>query len=290
MNQTNNETDPSGDAGAFEDNWKKRPETEYLHWTRGDPANQIQLAFRRHWLTFQNLIDGREGKQRCLEVGCGRGSLSAYFADAGWECTLLDLAPKAIERAQIVFGEHGLNASFDIGDCLSLPYEESSFDLVFSIGLLEHFEKIDQVLSEQFRVLAPGGLFIGYVVPHFSDNVQGSYEWVNDLLRALLAEQTGEASFAKTEIYRSDAMSPRYLEVMRLLGFVEMGQEGAYPLPMISHSPDFPFSLLPKEAEANLVETFQKWLDERESRTGKDPWLCHEGEGQAFLVWGRKAK
>jgi ubiquinone/menaquinone biosynthesis C-methylase UbiE len=280
--------DPKGDVEAFEANWKNRIETSYIHWTRGQPINQIQLAFRRHWLTFQRLLDGREGNRRCLEVGCGRGSLSAYFANAGWDCTLLDLSPSAIECAQKAFDKEGLFAKFDIGDCLNLPYPDNSFDLVFSIGLLEHFQEIDKVISEQVRVLAPGGLFIGYVVPVLPENLQKNYEWINDLLRSLLLVKTNEASTDKTNLYRSNALSPPYLAVMKDLGLEEIGHGGVYSLPMISHSPAFPFSLLPSEAEKNLVNTFEKWLAEREKVSGSDPWLCAEGEGQAFLVWGRK--
>ena len=277
-----------GDSDAFDANWRNRIETGYLHWTRGEPVNQIQLAFRRHWITFQKLIGDHAGQRRCLEVGCGRGSLSAYFSDAGWSCTLLDLSPAAIDRAREAFFDANLSASFDVGDCLNLPYADGSFDLTFSIGLLEHFENIEGVIAEQVRVLSPGGLFIGYVVPHLPDNIQKNYEWVNDLLRALLPSQTAEASSGKTDVYRSDALSPPYLEVMKKIGLVQIGHDGTYPLPMISHSPAFPFSLLPEAAETSLVGTFQRWLDDREKITGSDPWRCVEGEGQAFLVWGRK--
>ena len=284
----NKEIDPSGDAESFNENWKKRPETQYLHWTRGEPENQIQLAFRRHWLTFKNLIGERYGSKRCLEVGCGRGSLSAYFADEGWDCSLLDLSEAAIQQARQAFHANGFKATFDIGDCLNLPYSEGTFDMVFSIGLLEHFKNFEKVISEQFRVLAPDGLFIGYVVPELQDNIQANYNWINDLLKKLLPQETLNASETKTEVYRSDSLSPPYLEVMRNIGFVEISNQGTYPLPMISHSPEFPFSLLPKAAEKSLVQTFKMMLENRENENGGDPWLCEEGLGQAFLIWGRK--
>ena len=115
--------DPLGDGSSFDQNWRTMQEANYLHWTRGEPANQIQLAFRHHWLTFQKLLgQGFTGK-RSLEVGCGRGSLSAYFADAGWDCTLLDLSPAVLEVAENAFSANGLKARFDVGDCLSLPYK-----------------------------------------------------------------------------------------------------------------------------------------------------------------------
>jgi ubiquinone/menaquinone biosynthesis C-methylase UbiE len=280
--------DPKGDGSAFDANWRNRVETGYLHWTRKEPENQIQLAFRQHWLTFNRLLVGLNRQRRCLEVGCGRGSLSAYFADDGWDCTLLDLSEVAISRAREAFSEAGLTARFDIGNCLALPYKNDSFDLVFSIGLLEHFEDIDHLIAEQTRVLAPGGMFIGYVVPHLPECTQKDYEWINELLRALLCKEAKEATLGKTEVYRSDVLSPDYLKAMQKAGLGECQADGIYPLPMISHSPSFPFSLLPPAAEKSLVSTFQKWLDQRESETSTDPWRCPEGEGQAFIVWGKK--
>ena len=37
-----------GSVKEFDQNWSKRKETAYSHWTRGNPENQIQLAFRNH--------------------------------------------------------------------------------------------------------------------------------------------------------------------------------------------------------------------------------------------------
>lgn len=281
--------DPKGDASSFDANWRNRPETGYLHWTREEPTNQIQLAFRRHWITFNRLLgDASPGK--CLEVGCGRGSLSAYFSDAGWDCSLLDLSEAAIDRAKEAFSDEGLTAQFDVGDCLDLPYADNSYDLVFSIGLLEHFEDIDQVISEQVRILRPQGMFIGYVVPELPECVQKDFDWINDILRALLPDDTKSANAEKVDVFRSDALSPPYLKALQSAGVSDPEAVGAYPLPMISHSPEFPFSLLPETAESSLVQHFMKLLDSRERELMSDPWLCDEGYGQAFLVYGRKDK
>ena len=92
-----------GSVKEFDQNWLKRKETAYSHWTRGKPENQIQLAFRNHWITFNELLDGKVGDKKCLEIGCGRGSLSAYFADDGWDCTLLDISSTVIDQAKAAF-------------------------------------------------------------------------------------------------------------------------------------------------------------------------------------------
>ncbi|MBB3648321.1 SAM-dependent methyltransferase [Rhizobium sp. BK619] len=275
-----------GDGDSFERNWSSAKEAHYLHWTGGEPENQIQLAFRQHWRTFQELLPANLAGKRVLEVGCGRGSLSAYFADAGWDCTLLDISPAAISLARAAFSAHGLNARFEVGDCLDMPFETGAYDLVFSIGLLEHFEEIESAIAEQVRILAPNGLFIGYVVPHIPENVQKDYGWICDILRAILPLTPSEA---KTPLFRSDELSPPYLAAMGAAGLKNVGASGTYPLPMISNSPDFPFTLLPPDAEHALVKHFEMVLKRRHQQTGKNPWLCKEGDGQAFLVWGQKA-
>jgi len=285
MTKSVTETEPGGDGASFHENWKSQQEAYYLHWIRGKPKNQIQLAFRQHWLTFQPYLKNLQGK-RCLEVGCGRGSMSAYFADAGWDCTLLDISPKAIELAAEAFLKQQLPAHFAVGDCRSLPYDSESFDLCFSIGLLEHFRDFDDVIREQVRVLANGGLFIGYIVPHIPDNVQQEYSWVCDLLKAVTAPQS---PIEKTPVYRSDALSPPYLNSMTKAGLINLSHSGIYSVPMISHSIEFPFTLLGDDAEAILVNHFTALLEDRKKRyAGKDPWLCDEHYGQAILVCGYK--
>lgn len=231
---------------------------------------------------------GYNGGRRVLEVGCGRGSLSCYFSASGHDCTLLDLSPKAIQIAKQIFGQNKLHARFDVGDAGQMPYPDCSFDLVFSIGLLEHFKEIEPPLIEQVRVLAPGGLFIGYIVPNCRGHIQKEFEWINEVIKGY-AKTTLPESESKEQIYRSDLDSGKYLTVIRRLGLDRTGSSGVYPLPMISHSIDFPFTLMPAASEQALVRHFEQLLAVRARATGKNAWLCPEGYGQAFLVWGVKA-
>ncbi len=75
-----------GDIESFEKSWQGRTEAYYNHWTRGAPKNQIQFAFRNHWIVFKELMNNRNfiNGKRCLEVGCGRGSISSYFSYASY--------------------------------------------------------------------------------------------------------------------------------------------------------------------------------------------------------------
>lgn len=280
----------TGDGESFDRNWQGRTESHYTHWTRNEPANQIQLAFRNHWQVFQQLLESPRfnGGKRCLEVGCGRGSLSAYFSDAGYQCTLLDLSPAVIEIARQIFDVNKLAAEFRAGDANQLPFATESFDLVFSIGLLEHMSDPATTIREQVRVLTAGGAFLGYVVPERPENVQKEYQWINQILKGYAAHERQEV-MEKSAVFRTDSGSELYLPILWECGLQEIGAAGMYPLPMISHSIDFPFTLMPPASERALVGHFQKILDRRRQETGHHPWLCDESFGQAFLIWGFKA-
>lgn len=285
----NNAMTRLGSVDEFDKNWKDRKETAYNHWTRGIPANQIQLAFRGHWTLFSELMEGRE-YHSCLEVGSGRGSISSYFADHGFDCTLLDSSASVLETAKDIFTANGHKAKFVHADALNMPFPADNFDVVVSIGLLEHFEEIEEALSEQIRVLKPGGLFLGYIVPERPDNIQKWYRWINLALKAI-ATMSGSKKKAppKTAIFRSDYGSERYLNALSGKGITDIQVMGLYPLPMISHSPEFPFSLLPKPLEKILTLIFRSVLKTRKLLYKRNPWICAESTGQAFLLAFRKA-
>jgi len=80
-----------------------------------------------------------------LEVGCGRGLLQDLVDDY----TGLDLASTV---------ESYLHKPFFCAHAESLPFEDRSFDGIWSYAVLEHVESPDQALSEMRRVLKPGGM------------------------------------------------------------------------------------------------------------------------------------
>ncbi len=285
----------TGSVKEFDQNWQDRKETKYNHWVKGLPQNQIQLAFRSHWTLFQDILKDRS-RETCLEVGGGRGSLSSYFADEGVKCTLLDSSTSILETAKDIFATNGHEATFIEGNALDMPFEDNSFDVVASIGLLEHFEDIKTPILEQIRILKPGGTFFGYIVPERPTNLQRHYNWINSILKFFAsafvsAENTPPP---KTDIYRSDFGSERYLPILKDQPVTDIEVAGMYPIPMISHSPEFPFSLLPKPLEWLLTRIFQGVLWVRKIIFAKtlykgNPWTCKEEIGQAFLVTFRKA-
>jgi len=244
------------------------------------------VAFRNHWDLFCEIMGRRIGDGlHSLEVGCGRRSLSCYFADAGYDATLLDYSFSVLRSAQEIYATEGLPARFCQGDARALPFDEKTFDVVFSIGLLEHFEQIEPVLAEQVRVLKPGGYLFVYAVPEKPVKVQEEFEWINGLLKAL---ESSVQKDNKPPLYRNAIPSKQYKNALSGMGLHDVRSAGVYPLPMISTSPEFPFTVMPPECERILVERFTEILEGRHAKTGVHPWLCEEDYGHAFLVWGTR--
>lgn len=283
----------NGSVEAFRTNWSQRRETRRYHFKRGVPENQVQFAFQSHWRVFQRIL-GEIKSGRSLEAGCGRGSMSAYFADDGFDAYLLDTSHVALQSAGDNFLADDLTARSTCGDALTLPFPSGFFDVVVSIGLLEHFVDIRAPLVEQLRILRPGGVFLGYIVPERRVSVQTLAIPINAVLRLgyaiysyLWAKGKPQTSAAKTSLYRSDYAADDYLSILQRAGVRESGSFGMFPVPLISHSSAFPFSLMPQPLERLLVRLWQGLLKPRPG-AARDPWICPERWGLAFLVWARK--
>lgn len=119
----------------------------------------------RYWLErWHERFASRPGR-RMLECGCGAGRVSLYMASRGFECTLVDYSERALDQARIRFAECGLSAQFVRADVRQLGLADGQYDVVYSGGVLEFFDEIDQPIAEMTRVLAPGGLFGANLVP-----------------------------------------------------------------------------------------------------------------------------
>ncbi len=96
-----------------------------------------------------------------LDCGCGPGTITLGIAGrvAPAPVTGVDFAASQIERAAANAAGAGVhNVSFQAADCHALPFEEGTFDRVFSHALLEHLPEPVRALREFHRVLAPGGV------------------------------------------------------------------------------------------------------------------------------------
>lgn len=98
--------------------------------------------------------------KKVLEIGCGLGTDLLQFARGGADVTGIDLTPNSIELVRKHFSMENLPVVAQVADAENLPFEKSSFDLVYSFGVLHHTPDTQKAIDEVYRVLKPGGQII----------------------------------------------------------------------------------------------------------------------------------
>lgn len=112
-------------------------------------------------------LDLKIGKESAvLDAGCGTGLVTLGFYDAGFRpgrMVVLDLSAGSLKLAMEQFKKDKRTKSKKIdgvqGNVLHLPFEDESFDLVFSCGVLEYVP-LDDGLREMSRVLKSNGQLV----------------------------------------------------------------------------------------------------------------------------------
>jgi exosortase/archaeosortase family protein len=67
----------------------------------------------------------------------------------------IDIAAPTVGAARRAFGTAPLHAA--VADVRHLPFADASFDAVYSMGTVEHFDGTEHAVGELFRVVRPGG-------------------------------------------------------------------------------------------------------------------------------------
>lgn len=92
-----------------------------------------------------------------LEIGVGLGTDFTRFVRAGANAHGVDLTQAAIDLVRHRLELEQLSADIRVGDAERLPFDDASFDLVYSWGVLHHTPDTRRALAEVRRVLRPGG-------------------------------------------------------------------------------------------------------------------------------------
>jgi len=125
-----------------------------------DPARlrdrRIMEVFDKHG----GLAPGR----RVLELGCGRSRWLPFLAlHRGCDVSGLDNEPFAAELARVNLSGAGASGRIHCGDAFDPEGKRGlvgTFDLIYSMGLLEHFDDVVDRIGVLARYLRPGGRMI----------------------------------------------------------------------------------------------------------------------------------
>jgi ubiquinone/menaquinone biosynthesis C-methylase UbiE len=96
--------------------------------------------------------------KKVLEIGLGQGADSMQIIDRGALYHGIDLTEESVRRVKERF--HLFKKAYcevQVANAEKIPYEDSSFDIVYSHGVIHHSPRIDLIVGEIHRVLRPGG-------------------------------------------------------------------------------------------------------------------------------------
>lgn len=141
---------------------KIRREMEFHdEWAKGVDLNELLV---RESFESPTAIENRyaleqlgdlRGK-KILDMGCGAGESSVFFALKGAEVTACDISSEFLKVAQRLAAKNGVSIQTVQSDSAHMPYPDASFDYVFGNGVLHHVELLPTV-AEISRLLKPGG-------------------------------------------------------------------------------------------------------------------------------------
>jgi SAM-dependent methyltransferase len=81
-----------------------------------------------------------------------------WMAKKGARSAGIDIAYDIVHQARRELGDP--QSKLAVADVRSLPFKENAFDLIYSMGTIEHFTDYEVAVRELFRVLKPSGVAI----------------------------------------------------------------------------------------------------------------------------------
>jgi SAM-dependent methyltransferase len=161
-----------------------RPITSY-------PEKLASYLAKRHQLEKSSLL---------LEIGAGRPDVLIGFKKIGMlvnACDISEVSQIACSAAEIPFEFTDLFVG-------SLPYEDNSFEIVYSKSVIEHMPNPGKFFEEAYRVLAPGGKILT-LTPDWEANFKTFFDdptHVRPMTRRSMELSLRIAGFVNVEAYR----------------------------------------------------------------------------------------
>ena len=193
---------------------------EHMHHGYYGRGGYYQLDRRQAQIDLiEELLNFAQVKQaeNIIDIGCGIGGSTLYLAEKfGAKGHGITLSPVQANRAKERATEAGLSerVDFQVADALNIPYDDNSFDLVWSLESGEHMPDKAKFIQECYRVLKPNGTFIMATWCHRSTN-------------SLAGELTPDEKRHLKEIYRVYCLPyvislPEYEAIARDCGFLNL--------------------------------------------------------------------
>ena len=142
------------------------------------------------------------GGRKVLELATGRGANSFYLAKRHPNIQFwgIDISPsqlgRALRKAKLAQNYHPELGDYHILD----KFEDNEFDIVFVVEALCYSGRKDRVLSEIYRILKPGGVFI--IFDGYRKQAETSWTKEQQLAETLIERGMALNKFESYESFR----------------------------------------------------------------------------------------
>lgn len=236
-----------------------------------NPKTQRQFNLFNYFSYIKKEIEGK-GYHTSLELGAGRGTMSLYLKKyLGFQVTLNDMSGEAITLAKANFARFKEDANFVVNYAHTLPFPDNSFDVVTSIGLMEHLDDYTPILKEAYRVLKPGGTMIQINIPQ-----KNSIQLINLSYRKVLKLLGKEL---RKDYPRNTDTPEMYAMHAREAGFHGVKTENVNPFPL--------FVPVPMMVDKALTVLYRGILKIR-GLLIEEPFTCSYELSQCHFLIGKK--
>jgi ubiquinone/menaquinone biosynthesis C-methylase UbiE len=121
--------------------------------------------------------------KRILDLGCGMGDATLYFASLGAQVDAVDISPRMIALVNRLASEYNFKDKIiaQVMVAEELNFSDNSFDFIFGNGVLHHVE-YNKALSQVYKVLKKDGT-AAFVEPLKHNPVINIYRQMADKVR-----------------------------------------------------------------------------------------------------------
>jgi len=158
-------------------------------WSSGEDPNSIDVVHSNEALTSPEMryISERLGKlsgKTLLDIGCGLGEASVYFAIRGAEVTSSDISPGMLDFTQRLAQVNDVKVKTHLSSSNDLAFTpDTFFDIIYAGNLLHHVE-VEETLVRAKAHLASDGVFVSWD-PLAYNPVINVYRWLATEVRTV---------------------------------------------------------------------------------------------------------
>jgi SAM-dependent methyltransferase len=142
--------------------------TDQADWDAYWEETQLPVEVRRHQSLYIDEILAvfdrwlaRDESRSALEIGGAPGGYLAYLNRRfGFKISILDFSPRGCDLARRNLELLNLDGVVHEGNLFDAYDHLPKYDIVYSLGLIEHFENLTPVVRAHARYLKPGGILI----------------------------------------------------------------------------------------------------------------------------------